>query len=796
MIISCNECDSSFEVDDNLIKETGSKVRCSKCNSVFLAHPQPLDADDGDDFGLDDLDSSLAALDDDDESFEVAGLTDELELDLDEFDDALGEEDELEAAGLVDDPEDELDLDLNQDDEDDSDLDMSDEALVGDELPDLGDFEDLAGLDDDALDDEALEIDDGDEGLDDLSLDLDAPAAVDEELDIPDLDMEDDEELDLADLDLDEDDEPGLEMGDAAESDDLDLDFDLDEDDPADEEIAEAGADIEEADGLDLSDLDLEVDDADTADDLADAVSDDLNLGLDLEEEPAGIEDVAETEAKIEEADELDLSDLELDGGDASAGDDTADAVSDDLNLDLDLDTEAEALASGAGDAADELDLTDLEEIMESEGSTAAADTGDGAVEDLDLDLDLDDDTGAQPSEAGTAAADDNELDLSDLEEMLETDDAPAADDAGDELDLQFDIDDQPAADGAGALAPAEASDDAPEDDLLDIEKMLEQGDDDASDLISGEEDLSMTMEAALDDAAQGADDDLDLDFDIESELQEKEDLFDSNAPSDDSLESNLLDGDDDDFLGETGLDDESQPADVVADEFATDDFAGPEGNFGATGVLPVEDEEIPETPTKKPAKTRSKKPVLVAVMLLLLAVGVLIIPKSLGINIPYISDIKVPYLSDLDLKIPYLSDWLNPEEQDVAGNIKIMPMGRTISGKFVNTEKAGRLFVIRGKIKNEYDHPRSFIKVTGKLYQKNNKLARKSTVYIGNVMSDSELTGMAITAINKRMKNKFGVKRSNLKIKAGKVVPFMIVFDKLPKNLDEYTVEVASSSI
>ena len=49
---------------------------------------------------------------------------------------------------------------------------------------------------------------------------------------------------------------------------------------------------------------------------------------------------------------------------------------------------------------------------------------------------------------------------------------------------------------------------------------------------------------------------------------------------------------------------------------------------------------------------------------------------------------------------------------------------------------------------------------------------------------------------INKRMKNKFGAKRSNLKIKSGKVVPFMIVFDKLPKNLDEYTVEVASSSI
>ena len=194
--------------------------------------------------------------------------------------------------------------------------------------------------------------------------------------------------------------------------------------------------------------------------------------------------------------------------------------------------------------------------------------------------------------------------------------------------------------------------------------------------------------------------------------------------------------------------------------------------------------------------KSRSKKPVLVAFLLLLLAIGVVIIPKSLGIKIPYVSDIKIPYLSDLDLNIPYLSDWLNPEEQDVAGNLRITPLARTISGNFVSTAKSGQLFVIRGKIKNEYDHPRSFVKVTGKLYQGKQKLVRKSTVYIGNVIPESELAGMGITDINKRMMNKFGNKRTNLKIKAGKMVPFMIVFDKLPDNLDEYTVEVASSSI
>jgi len=758
MIISCNECDSSFAVDDNLIKETGSKVRCSKCNSIFTAYPQPLDTDEGDDLSLEDLDASMAELEDDDESLGFTDdLSDELELDLDDFDSALDDEDQLEATGLTADSDDELELDLDLNDEDDSDLDMSDGEGVDDELPDLGDFEDLAGLDDDAL-----ALDDTDEGLEDLSLDLEAETESDE----LNLELEGDEELDLADLDLDEEDEAGLEAEDSADLDDLDLGLDLDDDAQAD------------------------------------ALSDDLDL--DLEEEKPGGDEVSEAGVEIEDADELDLSNLELEMDKAPASEDTAEAVSDDLDLDFDLEEETSGgeAVSEAGvetEDADELDLSDLEEILDSEESHAAAEAGADAVEDLDLDFDLDGDAGTPTGDAGAAAEGDSELDFSDLEQMLETDDAPAADDIGEELDLQFNIDEQPASEGADASAAADMSHGEQDDDLLDIEKMLEGGDEASSDLELADEDLSLTMEAALDDAAKGVDDDLDLDFDIESELQDNEDLFGSGSSTDDALEANLLDADDADFLGDTGIDDESQPVGAITDEFATDDFDSAEGDFGATDVLPIDEDgaaAVPLAGAAKPKKSRSKKPVLVALVMVLLAIGAIVIPKSLGIKIPYISDIKIPYLSDLDLNIPYLSDWLNPEEQDVAGNLRITPLGTTISGNFVNTEKAGRLFVIRGKIKNEYDHPRSFVKVTGKLYQGEKKLARKSTVYIGNVIPESELAGMDIADINKRMANKFGDKRTNLKIKTGKMVPFMIVFDKLPNNLDEYTVEVASSSI
>ena len=792
MIISCNECDASFSVDDSLIKDTGSKVRCSKCNSVFLAYPQPLETDEGEDLSLEGLDPSLADIEEDDGSFESEGLLDELELDLDDFDDTLGEDAGLKSEGLVDDTDGELELDINLDDDDDSDLDMSDEVDVGDELPDLGDFEDLAGLDDDSL-----TMDDMDEELEDLNLELENETDAGAETDETDLELEGDEELDLTNLDFEEEEEAEVEVEGASDSEALGLGLDSDQDDDAltDEKMAEADLSVEDADELDLSDLELELDDASASDDTAAAASDDLDL--DLEEEAPGEAEIAEAGAQVEDADELDLSDLGLELEGASASDDSTAGASDDLNLD----TEAEAVADAGGEenGADGLDLSDLEEMMDSEEAPASQATGEDTIEDLELDLDLEAEAGAQAAETVGAGDGDDELDFSDLEQMLETDDTPTAEagagNAADELDLQFDLDDQPAG-SADAPAAADVGEPAQDDDLLDIEQMLEQSDDMMPDMEGEVEDLSLTMEAALDDAAKGTETDLDLEFDIESELQKKEDIFDSGGPTDDHLESNLLDSGDVDFLDDTGIEDKSQQAAVMTDEFATDDFSDGRDGYGQTDILPVSDEEFLKPPAAKPAKSRSKKPVFAVLLLLILAIGVIIIPKGLGIKIPYISDIKIPYISDLDIKIPYLSDWLNPQEQDVTGNLKIMPMGRTISAKFVNNSKVGRLFVIRGKIKNDYDHPRSYVRVTGKLYQKGQKLAKSATVYCGNVMSDSELTRMDIATINKRMKNKLGNKRSNLKIKTGKIVPFMIVFDKLPRNLDEYTIEVAGSSI
>ena len=39
MIIKCRECNTGFDFNKNLLKESGSKVRCSICKHVFVAYP-------------------------------------------------------------------------------------------------------------------------------------------------------------------------------------------------------------------------------------------------------------------------------------------------------------------------------------------------------------------------------------------------------------------------------------------------------------------------------------------------------------------------------------------------------------------------------------------------------------------------------------------------------------------------------------------------------------------------------------------------------------------------------------
>jgi pilus assembly protein FimV len=727
MIVTCNECESSFKVDDRLIKDSGSKVRCSKCSSVFVVYPETPDS-------------------------ETAGEADDFALELEE----------------------DLGTDLDFDDEVD---DLSTEESKADELPDL---EDMLDFDDgEFADGEMAEEASGGLELDlDLNLDADEDAIAAEKQSVEE--------------------EEGL---------DLDMEFES----PAEEDEAEL--DQVETTDSGLADLEMDLDDlgqAEEADLDSGGSEPDLNLELDAEETQSP---ATEAVAASSETDELDLSDLEdlVDSDEGLEVEDMAVEASGDADLDLSdldgaLDTEEEPASEALDfdleeepvaeepilesapdiDGTDELDLSELDGIMEPDETAAAA----SSDEDLELDFEVaEGSTEKMPVESAEIS---DELEMSDLEQMLESDETPASE-AEEDLDLDLDLE---GTDEASLFSEEQkGSDDA---EFLDIEKMLEESEDTVPGAQRAEKPVELDLEAVLDEAAKSDEPELEVDLELGDDVLGTESALAASESGEADLDFKLLDSDEETLqFGATQASATVIEEDLLAssgpaastDDFATDDFAGASDFGGQTEIMESMGADI-----GAPVRRRKSRKSVVAVFALLLVclIGYVVI-QNLAVKIPYVSDFKIPYLSDV--KIPYLSGLLKTEDQDMVGNLKITPLGATITHKFIQNNLAGDIFVIQGQVRNEYDHPRSYIKITAKLYDKNKALAKTITVYCGNVLSDSDLANMDMAAINKHLQNRFGDNRSNIRINSGKTVPFFVVFNRLPPDLDEYTVEVAGSS-
>ena len=153
--------------------------------------------------------------------------------------------------------------------------------------------------------------------------------------------------------------------------------------------------------------------------------------------------------------------------------------------------------------------------------------------------------------------------------------------------------------------------------------------------------------------------------------------------------------------------------------------------------------------------------------------------------------------LKSFDVKIPFLESLTGAPKSETIdpGNLQITTLDQLIRSEFVENTTTGRLFVIKGKVRNDYPAARNFITVKGVLYSKDGKIVQEKTVYCGNTLSDTELQSLDKATINSRLRNRYGDKKSNLKIPSGKEIPFVVVFSDLPQDLGEFSVEVVNSA-
>ena len=462
-----------------------------------------------------------------------------------------------------------------------------------------------------------------------------------------------------------------------------------------------------------------------------------IEKALDIEDQQVA-EDLEADKKEMTDPDELDFSDMDklIDEEETSESEEIADEDTEDLGLDLDLDIEAQVDQEEPG----ELDLSDLENLLDEEEAATSESTADETIEDLDLTIVPETDVSMEKTPPSAEPEELDELDLSDLEDILDLDEPMAEEESvPDDIELELDMETEPELEKMPEDVEAE---DLEEVDLSEIEKMLEV-----------EEETESKEEP--------------LEKEMELELDMEEALADTPLPEDSSqVEVYELDEADDTV-------DEPEAVEAAATEGMDPEFEVGESEEEDQ----FEDEVVDEEPT--PAKERRiSKPLVVLLILALLAGG------SYGTYV---------LLDFMNIEIPFISDYIKPKVSDPAGSLKIDTLD--VNSKFLLNVKEGKLFVITGRVKNGYSGVRRFISINGRLYKKGKILDQTETVFCGNFLSDIELSNIELEAIKKRLSNRFGDNKSNMQIKPGGELPFMLIFSNLPEDLEEFSIEVAGST-
>lgn len=207
---------------------------------------------------------------------------------------------------------------------------------------------------------------------------------------------------------------------------------------------------------------------------------------------------------------------------------------------------------------------------------------------------------------------------------------------------------------------------------------------------------------------------------------------------------------------------------------------------FDEGSEQPEEEEAEPSEEALAPATFQKKKRPSLALLILLIAVS---IAGGIYAAITFLGPLKSGFT------IPYLNIIIGGEKsgQVDAGNLKIALLN--VKGDFEDNKEAGPIFIIRGHVRNDYSKDRSFVLVKGFLHDKSGKMVKTKSVYCGNILTKTELEDLPVAEINKKLLLQSGINQSNVKISPAKMVPFMVVFENLPGDLGEFSVEVEGSA-
>jgi predicted Zn finger-like uncharacterized protein len=116
--------------------------------------------------------------------------------------------------------------------------------------------------------------------------------------------------------------------------------------------------------------------------------------------------------------------------------------------------------------------------------------------------------------------------------------------------------------------------------------------------------------------------------------------------------------------------------------------------------------------------------------------------------------------------------------------------------GFFIDNKQAGQLFVIQGRVRNDFPVPRRWIHLRAKLYTTDGQTARQLDFFAGTMLSDQQLQNVPLEELLGLIQRP-PVKQNQVRtIAAREEVTFTVPFGDLPEltELSDYSVEILAS--
>lgn len=131
--------------------------------------------------------------------------------------------------------------------------------------------------------------------------------------------------------------------------------------------------------------------------------------------------------------------------------------------------------------------------------------------------------------------------------------------------------------------------------------------------------------------------------------------------------------------------------------------------------------------------------------------------------------------------------------EPEVAKKVEMLTM-RNVRQYNVLNEKVGKVFVIEGKVVNEFPEPKELIELEGALYDKDKKPLAMKRQLAGTQLSLFQLQVLSENEMESFLNNKVEILANNTNVPPGGEVPFMILFYGPPENVTEFGVKIVDA--